>query len=95
MLQFLITMAGAFFGTIAAAVLLNIHTSTARPSTLAASTERAPSSKWVVLAAAGTFAVVAALIFYFMSAGLMTAAMGAIVAVVTLIILAFVTRAFR
>jgi hypothetical protein len=94
MLQFLITMAGAFFGTIAAAVLLNIHTSTARPSTLAASTERAPSSKWVVLAA-GTFAVVAALIFYFMSAGLMTAAMGAIVAVVTLIILAFVTRAFR
>ncbi len=94
MTQFLITMAGAFLGTIAAVALLSIFGSGtgSRTSVAAVST---PHTRRVTLAAAGTFAIVAGLIFYFVSMGEMQAGLGAIAAVVTLVILAFVTRALR
>jgi hypothetical protein len=95
MTHFLITMAGAFFGTIAAWVVLSVFNPAASSGVLATSAAHTPRSRWVALAAAAAFAVVAGLIFYFISNGQMNAGLGAIAAVVTLIVLVFVTRVLR
>jgi hypothetical protein len=95
MLHFFITMAGAFAGSVAASVFLNMYNATARSDALVSPAERAPGSKRATLAAGGAFAVVAGLIFYLISTGHMHTGLGAIAAVVTLITLALVARALR
>jgi hypothetical protein len=94
MTHLLITMAGAFLGTIAAAALLSIYGS-GTGSPMSAAAVSTPRSRRVALAAAGAFAIVASLIFYFVSTGEMHAGLGAIAAVVTLAVLAFLTRGLR
>jgi hypothetical protein len=95
MTHFLITMAASFFGTIAALIFWTIYNSAASPGPLIAPAERTRSSKHVTLGAAVAFAVVSCLIFYFISAGLMSAGLGAVAAVVAFIILAYIARTLR